>query len=310
MNRGMRPLITWVGGKQRLADEICDRMEAAMGCKVPARSSKTVAATIAAIRPLHAATRLVEPFCGPFGFTCRFHERFPNVQIVASDTQRLLISLAMSVRDRPVALANALEELSEQWVAQPDKDSKKAWYYALRDSLNEHLAGRDRVKDFDATFMAIMRTGYTGLLRFNASGLINTPAGHCKDKPIADTERILEFSKFIAGWQIKQRGYQKALADVIPGCVVYLDPPYRGTYNDYTAGGFDEAGLPEFMRACIARGASLVVMSQSWDEAHWREVLPDAELQSIERRQGVNADAGEKGRPLVREALLIMKGKT
>lgn len=289
MRASIRPLITWVGGKQRLADEIIARMRKAT--------------------PMDKATRLVEPFCGPFGFTCSFAAQFPRVSIYASDRQALLVSLARAVQNTPNRLAADLEELSKQWVAQPDKESKKRWFYALRDSFNQHLHGHRILPNADAVFMAIMRTGYTGLLRFNRDGLINTPAGHCKDKPIEDTDRILEFSQAIRGWSLSCRSYEDSIADVKPGSVVYLDPPYRETYNDYTAGGFNEDGLPDYMRECIARGALLVVMSQSWHEEHWRRVLPDAELQSIERRQGVNADAGEKGRPLVREALLIMRGK-
>jgi site-specific DNA-adenine methylase len=89
---------------------------------------------------------------------------------------------------------------------------------------------------------------------------------------------------------------------------VYLDPPYKNTYDGYCGKvGFDQTGLAPFIRECMKRGARQVIMSQSYEPEFWHETLPEATQVPLERREGVNCNVAEVGRPLVKELLLIVE---
>ena len=91
-----------------------------------------------------------------------------------------------------------------------------------------------------ARFIYLNKTCFNGLYRVNRAGQFNVPMGRYKSPAIVDTDNLHAVSVVLAKATIKWHGF-----DVIepePGDLVYCDPPYDETYDQYTADRFNGTG--------------------------------------------------------------------
>lgn len=282
--------LKWVGGKRRLAPVILDHA-----------------------RP---CTRLVEPFGGSLSFTTAFAARQPGVPIYVSDALAPMIDLWTHIRNPDVRAKIAKFEVE---YCMRTKAERKPWYYELRERYTalmkrrELLPSRDQEteENLAALLFTMLRTCYNGMFRgASEDGIFNTPAGFLEAKTMHDSRLLVKFAKVIADWHISCRDYRDAIVDVVEGCLVYLDPPYKDTYDGYCGkAGFDQTLLAPFIRLCLQAGARQVIMSQSFDPDFWRKELPEAKQVTLQRREGVNRNVQQVGRPMVSELLLIVERK-
>lgn len=274
--------VKWVGGKRKLAPFILDHV----------------------LKP----TRLIEPFAGSLSFTAAFAEKFPGVPIYASDALAPMIDLWSRLGDPQSEIHSMLAELATVY-ARRNKADRKEWYYQLREA---YTLGFDDPDTNAAVLFTMLRTCYNGMFRTNRkTGKFDTPAGFMEAKRMYDAKTVEAFGELIRGLaSFRCRDYRNALEDVVPGAFVYLDPPYKDTYDGYCGkDGFDQSALAPFIRACIKRGARQVIMSQSYLPQYWHETLPEARQVPLERREGINRNVAEVGRPLVKELLLIVESR-
>jgi DNA adenine methylase len=272
--------LKWVGGKRKLAPIILDH----------------------ALPP----TRLVEPFAGSMSFTAAFADRHPGVPMYVSDALSALVDLYQRLADTQSEIHSMLRDLAAAYERRNKADRKK-WYYELREA---YTLGFDDPDTDAAVLFTMLRTCYNGMFRTNRkTGRFDTPAGFMEAKTMYDPVKVAAFGEMIRGLaRLACRDYRNSIGDVAPGSLVYLDPPYKGTYDGYCGKvGFDQEGLAPFIRECMKRGARQVIMSQSYEPQYWHETLPEATQVPLERREGVNRNVAEVGRPLVRELLLIVE---
>lgn len=274
--------LKWVGGKRKLAPAILDHV-------LP-------------------ATRLIEPFGGSLSFTGAFAERFPKVPVYASDALAPMIDLWLRLANEQSEIHAMLEELGAVY-KRKNRADRKSWYYTLREAYTQGFADEDTSA---AVLFTMLRTCYNGMFRTSPkTGIFNTPAGYMQTNAMYNPETVREFGRLIRKWKLSCRDYRNAIDDVIPGSFVYLDPPYKDTYDGYCGKtGFDQRGLPPFIRECVRRGAQQVIMSQSWTPDFWAEMLPEAKQIQLERREGINQNVADVGRPLVKELLLIVENRS
>jgi DNA adenine methylase len=213
----MKPLLRWVGGKYNQT-EVTNRLHELY---LPYRNAYT----------------WVEPFCGGLGAT---HAIAPKVAILG-DSNEHLIRFYHSIKD-----GNGWdEEYLTFWA-----DSETA-YDKVRELLNKELysPGTFNRRDFATIFYLVNRTCFNGLWRVNASGLFNVPQGKTsKGIPLKPSlpDHVPYRDRF-ARWKFRSCAWQSLLADrfddpdwfPLPDhSFLYIDPPYDGTYTQYTPNQF------------------------------------------------------------------------
>lgn len=277
--------VKWVGSKRKLAATILDHV----------------------ITP----TTLVESFGGGLHFTAAFADRFPDVPVVVSDALETMIAMWHHLRSPDVR--RLIRDYATEYESRNVED-RKLYYYELREQYTA-LAMRRKLSSksdpvvemcMSAMLFVMMRTCYNGLYRTSrTTGIYNTSAGHYAQKRIYNEQQLVDFLEVSKKWRITARDYRESLADVIEGCFVYLDPPYKDTYDGYCGkDGFDQRGLAPFIRECMKRGARQVFMSQSYDPEFWADELPEAKQLILERREIINSDTD--GRGVAKELLLMV----
>lgn len=167
----------------------------------------------------HRHRRLVEPFVGAMSVALGLR---PSTALLADVNPHLVNFYTRLIRsERPFALEMVNESEA---------------YYACRTRFNAlvSLPGGAWTDDAAELFYYLNRTCFNGLSRFNKSGGFNVPFG--KYKKITYRTDFSEYAWPLRTWQIRCSDFVDLAIE--PGDFVYIDPPYDGTFDDYSAGGF------------------------------------------------------------------------
>ena len=177
---------------------------------------------------------LYEPFLGAGAVSLAALERWPDVRVCGSDASGPLCAVWDGVLAYPYAVAACLDDLT-------DAPCTEARYYDLRAAFNTLWAERDTVPLSFARFAALAiylnRAGFNGLWRFNRRGELNVPWGKREDVKVStfDADAWAAVGGYVDPLRmaVGHGGYDGVCAlgslacgRVLPGTVVYLDPPY------------------------------------------------------------------------------------
>lgn len=207
-----KPFLRWVGGKQRLVPELLKHAPAA-----------------------ETISTYFEPFLGAGSL---FWALKP-ARAVLSDANARLIDTYWHLKMHPRDLIRQLTYLLDDYYG---AESPEPFYYALRGAFN---AAQQRTEtagttDNAARFIALNKLCFQGLWRVNGSGHFNVPYGKLKSPTICDAPLLRACSVALQGASLFACDFAAELWRCAPGDFVYFDPPYEGTFSDYTAGGFDQ----------------------------------------------------------------------
>lgn len=266
-----RPFLKWAGGKRWLAPDLVRAM------------------------PTQIDT-YYEPFLGGGAV---FWELMRSVaagertvaKCALSDINEDLIWCYRSVRDD---VESVIECLS---VWPDDRDL----YYVLRDCP-------DRTTLLTATsaaarFIYLNQCGFNGLQRVNKAGRNNVPYGKRAKPWRVSAENLRACSRALRDVSLRVGSYTGAHASRRD--VVYFDPPYLGTFTDYSAGGFstdDQVELANRAKLLAGFGATVFV-SNSLEARHLYPVA----LVIDGARRAINSDG--TGRGPIKELLWCSGGK-
>lgn len=139
------------------------------------------------------------------------------------------------------------EELIKELERHRRKHSEE-YYYKVRKELNRvKLLGDTQPNTKNAgMFLYLNKAGFNGLYRENGKGLINVPYGHKEKISLFTRRNITQISEYLRTNNITIICQDFAQIKPKKGDFVYLDPPYDGTYNDYTAREFSQSRLKEY----------------------------------------------------------------
>lgn len=205
---------------------------------------------------------LVEPFVGS-GIVTFSQE--PESAIVA-DLQAEPIAIFRSIKNKPEAFhALFIKYSQELWEGGSD------YYYATRKEYNAKKDDMHEVKRA-AMFMVLLRAGFNGLIRFNPKGEWNVPfgdRGHAQSKTrptplhaMFPWEKIEEWNSFLNSGkkQILHQSFEKTISQTAEGDVIYADPPYLITTQQYkTWNEGHELLLANELRAADKRGVKFML---------------------------------------------------
>lgn len=220
------PIVTWPGGKRKLAERIAALLPAKFG-------------------------DYYEPF---FGGGAVFFALDPTryARAFLSDANPDLVNVHRAVRDDPEAVCAALRRLRPDQVTRDAYDAVRAW---------RPVADVDRA----ARLLYLNHLCFNGLYRVNRAGDFNVSWGK-KTAWAPDYEGLHEASRALASADFKCCDFALAVASAKRGDVVYLDPPYvpvsaTANFVDYTPDGFgpaDHVRVAETFEDLALRGVTVV----------------------------------------------------
>lgn len=253
-------LVKWVGGKGQLLPELRRRYPSDLG--TPSRN------------------RYVEPFVGGGAVLFDVLARFPGLSSVhANDLNRELVNAYVVTRDRSDELEGMLRSRADEYLPLSHEQRAEVfygWRSRLNDLIDVHADDTDPDGNHDvygadsveqaALFLAILRTCFNGLCRYNGGGHFNAPHGRYANPAICDSDRIHACSEALRPVTFHLGSYDRMAGHVDEHTFVYADPPYRElpgkpSFKAYQRSGFnddDQRRLAGFLRACHDGGAKVM----------------------------------------------------
>ena len=273
----MKPILKWAGSKRQLLPELKKYITPAFlgpGC-------------------------FYEPFIGSGALA--FDLEHPRT--VINDLNSELVNLYRVVKAQPEEL---IKELMQHQSCASSADLAKDYYYEVRswDRDPEFKLKYDSVARA-ARLVYLNKTCFNGLYRVNSKGYFNTPIGRTTSGKVPDIvqeQEIRELSRFLESVEIREGDYETAVRDVLPGDVVYFDPPYDPGEEISTSGfvGYQKEGwgqadllrLKAVSDSLVRRGAKVIVSNN--DTPFVRQLFSDWDLKAIEVSRSINRDGNKR----------------
>jgi DNA adenine methylase len=217
--------------------------------------------------------RYIEPFVGS---ACLFLKLKPKAAVLA-DLNSALIDTYETIRDKPIAVAEALYAIPR------DSDT----YYKVRRSCKRSTTAVDRA----AQFVYLNRNCFNGIFRTNLNGDFNVPFGADQGQypRLCDFETTADLLKKAT---LLRGDFGATLRHLRKGDFVYLDPPFAATgartFVEYGKRSFaeDDIGrLERHLERIDSRGASFLVSYADCPRA--REIAKDWNWRAIEVRRHI-----------------------
>ncbi|MEL7698470.1 MULTISPECIES: Dam family site-specific DNA-(adenine-N6)-methyltransferase [Pantoea] len=226
-----RSFLKWAGGKHSVLDEV--------------------------LPMLPAGKRLIEPFVG--SGTVFINAGFKRNLL--GDVNPDLINLFNQLQGNPDAVIKAAYQLERGCL------SNEA-YLAIRDEFNGREAHAVR---HAALFLALMRTSFNGLCRYNQKGLFNVGWNKKGDANYFPMDELAHFTNMQKEMAFMCAGFEDVIAQAGEGDVVFCDPPYEplpdeAGFTAYSGTSFtfaDQVRLVECLAAARDRGAKVVITNSS-----------------------------------------------
>lgn len=260
----MKPFIKWAGGKTKLLSQLMEY--------VPKTYS-----------------RYIEPFAGGGAMLLGMNPHNASV----NDINPVLTDCYRFIRDDCESFLSLLSELEEKFNKYDCDDSKKEFYYDIRDKYNASMPSIQK----SAMFMFLNKTCFNGLYRENSRGEFNVPFGKKKKIQIYDRENLNEISKFLKGVEIYCMDFENFIRNlnIGDGDFVFVDSPYADTYDAYNKSGFtpsDHERLACLLSELSERGAYCLATNSACDFI--RDLYPGWEIREATVMHAINRNGDDR----------------
>lgn len=213
-------------------------------------------------------------------------------RIIVNDINPNVINLWRCIQNYPIALCKELDRIISNYLVL-DWDERKEFFLNLRKEFNKKkdiLLEKKTDIDMAAEFLFLNKTCFNGLWRTNSKGEFNTPFGKPtnlnKDPNIYDKNNIVNLSELIKDVEFVCRDYKDVIGDYVTGDVlVYMDPPYRGTWTDYSKEAFGEneqIELSNYMKNLKDRGFFVIQSNSKCNDGFFEEHYKEFEIKTLD----------------------------
>jgi DNA adenine methylase len=213
-------------------------------------------------------------------------------RVIVNDINPNVINLWRCIQIYPIALCKELDRIISNYLVL-DWDERKEFFLNLRKEFNKKkdvLSEKKTDIDMAAEFLFLNKTCFNGLWRTNSKGEFNTPFGKPtnlnKDPNIYDKNNIVNLSELIKDVEFVCRDYKNVIGDYVTGDVlVYMDPPYRGTWTDYSKESFGEQEqieLSHFMKDLKDRGFYVIQSNSKCNDDFFEKHYKDFEIKTLD----------------------------
>jgi len=278
--------------------------------KYPGGKSALASIIVKALLPKGRVATYYEPMVGGGAVFFELARRRVFDHAVLGDANAEVINVYEVIRDEVQSLIRILMAHQARFDV-PSLEARKAYYYELR-AVNPATVG-PVVRA--ARTIALNKTCFNGLFRFNKSGRFNVPYGQYP-KPCVLHEGVLRAaSEALRGVSLHCADFSVTVARAGKGSAIYFDPPYVPTsttaqFTAYTGAGFkiaDHEQLRSCFEACVSRGAHCVASNSITALPIWKSA-PHVRIDRIEVRRAINS-IGDKRGPVTELLVTSIKGE-
>lgn len=233
--------------------------------------------------------RYIEPFAG--GGAMLLGTKPHNASV--NDINPVLTDCYRFIRDDCGTFLSLLSELEEKFNRYDCNDSKKEFYYDIRDKYNASMPSIHK----SAMFVFLNKTCFNGLYRENSRGEFNVPFGKKKKIQIYDRENLNEISKFLKNVEIYCMDFENFIRDlnIGDGDFVFVDSPYADAYDAYNKSGFtpsDHERLAYLLSELSERGAYCLATNSACDFI--RDLYPGWEIREATVMHAINRNGDDR----------------
>lgn len=236
------------------------------------------------------------------------------MRMIVNDINPNVINFWRCVQSDPKALCEVMDSIISNYLSF-DWDGRKEFFLNLRKIFNANkdlLTGANIDIRMAAMFLFLNKTCFNGLWRTNSKGEFNTPFGKPtnlnKEPNIYNKDNILMLSELIKKVEFVCRDYKDVIGDDVAGDVlVYMDPPYRGTWTDYSKESFGEQEqieLAHYMKELKDKGFFVIQSNSKCDDGFFEEYYKDFEIKILD---GVQRNIRPTAERKVQEILIYTK---
>ena len=234
----------------------------------------------------------IELFAGGGSSWLYVLQNYKPKRLIINDINPNVINLWRCIQSNPKALCEEIDIIISNYLSF-DWDGRKEFFLKLRKEFNvkkDVLTGENTDIRMAAEFLFLNKTCFNGLWRTNSKGEFNTPFGKPtnlnRDPNIYNKDNILMLSKLIKGVEFTCRDYKDVIGDDIVGDVlVYMDPPYRGTWTDYSKESFGEQEqieLAHYMKELKDKGFFVIQSNSKCDDGFFEEHYKEFEIKTLD----------------------------
>ena len=248
--------LKWVGGKSKLLEHIIPHIEKHIESE--------------------AIDLYLEPFLGSGSVMMALLTKYPKLRVKANDVNKELIIVFRTIQLNIEELVFGLTVIDKRY-KKLSMEQQEELYYELRDTYNMLITVHDKSEAFDLLyhyelidttkdnlpdnpdifhlnllisilFIFLNKTCFRGLYRVNKVGEMNVPFGHYKNPCFIDEREMRRMSKLISHVEFSSMDYKDFInLNANTSCVMYLDPPYYATFNDYSSSKFKHDEFAEMI---------------------------------------------------------------
>lgn len=215
-------------------------------------------------------------------------------RVIVNDINPNVINLWRCIQNYPIALCKELDSIISNYNSLLfDWDSRREFFLNLRKEFNKKkdiLTGSTTNIEMGAEFLFLNKTCFNGLWRTNSKGEFNTPFGKPqnlnRNPNIYDKNNIVNLSELIKDVEFVCRDYKNVIGDYVTGDVlVYMDPPYRGTWTEYSKEAFGEKEqieLSHYMKDLKDRGFYVIQSNSKCDDGFFEKHYKEFEIKTLD----------------------------
>jgi len=276
-----KPFIKWVGGKSQLIGQL--------SALLPADFGRWKDATY------------VEPFVGGGAMLFSMLQTYPNITRAAiNDINKDLMTCYEVVRDKPMSLVKALQEIQDEYFALEGDARRKAFYLDIRARYNTKTL--DDIEN-STLFIFLNRTCFNGLYRENKSGLFNVPFGKYANPTICDRDTIMADSALLQHVELLNGDFEQTFDYANGQTLFYFDPPYRplsstSNFNDYVKEKFNDESQQRLKSFCdkVDVAGFHFMLSNSDCPDFFDNLYADYVIERVLASRSVNSNAAKRGK--------------
>lgn len=254
-----KPLLKWIGNKQRFAKEIVSYMP-------------------------EYFNDYYEPFLGSGAILAELisqseNQLFPEFNYAyGSDVLPFLIDIFNLTKNSP----NKLIEYYTQEIAKY-YNSPETQYEIIKERFNNNPNALD--------FCLLSRTCYSGIIRFRKiDGHMSTPRGpHTPISPTSFKDRVYQWSNLLHKADFRVEDFTIAMSRAKKNDVVYCDPPYTHSQSIiYGAQNFNIDLLWKQIAECKAKGVYVMLSINGMRESEKKNISANIPTDLFEREILIN----------------------
>ncbi len=269
----MKPLLKWIGGKQKLLDFIFPQLPK----NINNYHELFVGGGSVLLKILEAK---------------KTNELIVNKNIYAYDSNPILIAFYKQIQKDHNKLYKAVLKLKNDWKSEETDEDKATYYYKIRTLYNSKKIDITKI----AMFVFLNKTGFRGLYRINKSGKFNVPYGNYKNPQIADINEWKKASELIKNVKFICCDFESLFANffiknINKNDFIYMDPPYvpekKNGFVSYSKDGFTKEKHDKLFDMCNKLNCKFLMSNSNTDMV--RNNLKKFNINEILARRAINS---------------------